>query len=78
MQVINDRPGKVEANVDRLHAADDRRKVMVQITRKGIELVNRLRNIIAENISDVMAAQAKGDDEVPPVYSQLGDFLRAN
>ena len=64
--------------VQRLHAADDRRKVMVQITRKGIELVNRLRNIIADNISDVMAAQAKGDDEVPPVYSQLGDFLRAN
>ena len=33
--------------VQRLHAADDRRKVMVQITRKGIELVNVLRNSMA-------------------------------
>jgi len=30
--------------VQRLHAADDRRKVMVQITRKGLDMVSRLRN----------------------------------
>ena len=29
--------------VQRLHASEDRRKVMVQITKKGIELVERIR-----------------------------------
>ena len=62
--------------VQRLHAADDRRKVMVQITRKGIEMVTRLRNLIADSISTVMAAQENGEDEnVLPVYSQLKEFI---
>lgn len=63
--------------VQRLHAADDRRKVMVQITRKGIDLVNRLRNSIAENISTVMATQSGSSaDEQVPVYAQLQEFLK--
>ncbi len=62
--------------VQRLHAADDRRKVMVQITRKGIEMVSRLRNAIADSISMVMAAQESGTDEaVQPIYSQLREFI---
>ncbi|MBL9151800.1 MAG: MarR family transcriptional regulator [Verrucomicrobiales bacterium] len=61
--------------VQRLHAADDRRKVMVQITRKGIDLVGRLRNAIAENISTVMSTQG-GDDEGPQAYSQIKEFLQ--
>jgi len=62
--------------VQRLHAADDRRKVMVQITRKGIDLVSRLRNAIAENISTIMAAQDNGNSEdVPQIYAQLQDFV---
>jgi DNA-binding MarR family transcriptional regulator len=62
--------------VQRLHAADDRRKVMVQITRKGIEMVGHLRNLIADSISVVMAAQENGEDEsVQPVYSQLREFI---
>lgn len=64
--------------VQRLHAADDRRKVMVQITRKGIEMVSRLRNAIADSISEVMVAQEKGADEaILPVYSQLKEFIAA-
>lgn len=64
--------------VQRLHAADDRRKVMVQITRKGIEMVSRLRNSIADSISEVMVAQENGADEaVQPVYSQLKEFIAA-
>ena len=64
--------------VQRLHAADDRRKVMVQITRKGIDLVSRLRNIIAENISEVMAAQSAGrEEDIQPVYQQLREFVDA-
>ncbi|MBU6179585.1 MAG: MarR family transcriptional regulator [Verrucomicrobia bacterium] len=62
--------------VQRLHAADDRRKVMVQITRKGIEMVGRLRNTIADSISEVMAAQESGGDEaIQPVYAQLKEFI---
>ncbi|MEM1441193.1 MAG: MarR family transcriptional regulator [Verrucomicrobiota bacterium] len=62
--------------VQRLHAADDRRKVMVQITRKGIEMVTRLRNSIAESISEIMAAQENGaEEDVQPIYSQLREFL---
>lgn len=64
--------------VQRLHAADDRRKVMVQITRKGIDLVGTLRDTIAQNIEAVMAAQSEGrEDEVQPIYSQLRDFVDA-
>ncbi len=64
--------------VQRLHAADDRRKVMVQITRKGIEMVTRLRNVIADSISEVMAAQEDGtDDSIQRVYSQLREFIAA-
>ncbi len=62
--------------VQRLHAADDRRKVMVQITRKGIEMVTRLRNSIAESITEIMEAQASGQEEaIQPIYSQLREFL---
>ena len=62
--------------VQRLHAADDRRKVMVQITRKGIEMVTRLRNSIAESISEIMVAQENGaEEDVQPIYSQLREFL---
>ena len=64
--------------VQRLHAADDRRKVMVQITRKGIDLVGRLRNIIAENISEVIAAQSAGrEEDIQPIYQQLREFVDA-
>ena len=41
--------------VQRLHAADDRRKVMVQITRKGIELVEKMRGDIQNNLVELMA-----------------------
>ena len=64
--------------VERLHAAEDRRKLMVQITQKGVEIVNELRNAIANNIAGVMEAQAKGDDKIAPVYGDLSGFLRAS
>ena len=41
--------------VQRLHAYDDRRKVMVQITRKGIDLVERMREDIVGNLVDLMS-----------------------
>lgn len=62
--------------VQRLHAADDRRKVMVQSTRKGIELVSDLRESIKRMIVDVMAKQEQGE-EIAPIYNELRDFLSA-
>ena len=41
--------------VERVHAAEDRRKIMVRITRKGTELVAHMRSEIATNLSDIMS-----------------------
>lgn len=49
--------------VQRLHASDDRRKVMVQITRKGIDLVDKMREDIVENLVEVMADMDGGITE---------------
>src|SRR6187551_177864 len=40
--------------VERMHAAEDRRKVMVQITRKGIDLVERIREDITSSLVNLM------------------------
>lgn len=63
--------------VQRLHAAEDRRKVMVQITRKGIELVKRLRNVIAKSITSVMADGSDDSDSGrrEAVQTQLREFV---
>ncbi len=60
--------------VQRLHAAEDRRKVMVQITRKGLELVTRLRDVIASNISDAMSSDGNGGATASP-HVQINEFL---
>jgi DNA-binding MarR family transcriptional regulator len=59
--------------VQRLHAADDRRKVMVQITRKGMELVSRLRDGIAHDIAALMGQLDVNSPEVP---AELSQFLK--
>ncbi len=59
--------------VQRLHAADDRRKVMVQITRKGLDLVNRMRDGIAHNIAELMEDIDKGEDSGS--LAEITDFL---
>jgi DNA-binding MarR family transcriptional regulator len=46
--------------VQRLHASDDRRKVMVQITEEGKQLVAQLRESIAESVTEFV-----GEPEVP-------------
>jgi DNA-binding MarR family transcriptional regulator len=63
--------------VQRLHAAEDRRKVMVQITRKGIELVKRLRNVIAKSITSAMADGSDDSDsgQREAVRTQLREFV---
>jgi DNA-binding MarR family transcriptional regulator len=49
--------------VQRLHAQDDRRKVMVQITRKGIDLVERIREEIVTSLVDLMEDLDHEDQE---------------
>ena len=62
--------------VQRLHAAEDRRKVMVQITRKGLELVTRLRDVIASNISDAMSDGSNSENgDAASSHSQINEFL---
>ena len=41
--------------VERVHAAEDRRKIMVRITQEGVELVAQMRKHIASDLSSIMA-----------------------
>ena len=61
--------------VQRLHASDDRRKVMVQITKKGIDLVKRLRNVISKSITSTMADAGETTGQREAVQAQLRDFV---
>jgi DNA-binding MarR family transcriptional regulator len=40
--------------VERVHAAEDRRKIMVRITQTGVELVSRMRNEIAGDLANML------------------------
>lgn len=40
--------------VERVHAAEDRRKIMVRITQKGTELVAHMRKEIATDLASIM------------------------
>jgi DNA-binding MarR family transcriptional regulator len=59
--------------VQRVHAADDRRKVMVQITPKGQQLVQQLRDNLASNVADVMAAS---NNPAAPEIDKAAAFLK--
>ncbi len=43
------------AYVERVHAAEDRRKIMVRITTKGVELVSKMRKEIANDLAGILA-----------------------
>ena len=45
---------QVNSYVERVHAVDDRRKIMVRITKQGTKLVAKMRKEIASSLSDVM------------------------
>jgi DNA-binding MarR family transcriptional regulator len=49
--------------VDRLHAADDRRKIMVRITSKGVELVAKMRKEIANDLAGILAGMDENEME---------------
>ena len=50
--------------VERRHAADDRRKVMVQITNKGESLVKSLRRGIEKGVSELLESHEGSTEDV--------------
>jgi DNA-binding MarR family transcriptional regulator len=50
--------------VERAHAAEDRRKIMVRITQKGTQLVARMRGEIASSLSDVMSEMDEDESDI--------------
>ena len=49
--------------VERVHAAEDRRKIMVRITSKGVDLVSRLRAEIATDLAGILAGMDEDQAE---------------
>jgi DNA-binding MarR family transcriptional regulator len=41
--------------VERAHASEDRRKIMVRITSKGVDIVSHMRKEIANDLAGIMA-----------------------
>ncbi len=65
--------------VQRLHASEDRRKVMVQITRKGIDLVDRMREDITGSLVELMSELDIDEQEaLLTSYGKLSTFVRSN
>ena len=56
--------------VERVHAAEDRRKIMVRITHKGTELVAHMRKEIAANLADIMSEM---DEEEAETLDHTGE-----
>ena len=49
--------------VERVHAAEDRRKIMVRITNKGVSLVSKMRSEIATDLADILASMDEDQAE---------------
>jgi DNA-binding MarR family transcriptional regulator len=63
--------------VQRTHSREDRRKVLVQITRKGARLVDQIRSRVVDSVQDLMLQL--GDDEKRTwveVYQKVFSYCR--
>ena len=49
--------------VERVHAAEDRRKIMVRITNLGVELVAKMRKEIATDLAGILAGMDEEETE---------------
>ncbi len=49
--------------VERVHASEDRRKIMVRITAKGVELVSKMRSEIANDLAGILAGMDEDQTE---------------
>lgn len=60
--------------MERTHAIDDRRKVLVRITPKGLDLVSRLRDELQNRIADAMQETQTADaNSFISAYRKLDD-----
>lgn len=60
--------------MERTHAIDDRRKVLVRITAKGVDLVSRLRDELQSRIAEAMEETQTSDaSSFMSAYRQLDD-----
>lgn len=65
--------------VQRLHASEDRRKVMVQITRKGIDLVGHIREDITTSLVTLMVDLDQNEqDALLKTYGKISTYVRSN
>ena len=65
--------------VQRLHASEDRRKVMVQITKKGVDLVERIREDIVGSLVTLMVDLDENEqDALLKTYGKISTFVRSN
>lgn len=53
----------------RIHAANDRRKIMVKITQKGKDLVEKMRTNIVKDLANIMANPDTVDTALPKIPS---------
>jgi len=49
--------------VERVHAAEDRRKIMVRITTKGVSLVSKMRAEIASDLAEILSSMDEDQAE---------------
>lgn len=64
--------------MERTHAIDDRRKVLVRITPKGVDLVGRLRDELQNRIADAMEeTQASDVSSFMTTYRKLDETVEA-
>jgi DNA-binding MarR family transcriptional regulator len=60
--------------VERIHAAEDRRKIMVRITQKGVELVSRMRKEIAADLANILSTM---DEDVADTVEHTKRAIRS-
>ena len=64
--------------MERTHAIDDRRKVLVRITPKGLDLVSRLRDELQDRVADAMEETKTSDaNGFMSAYRQLDESVAA-
>ncbi|MDZ4816822.1 MAG: MarR family transcriptional regulator [Verrucomicrobiota bacterium] len=66
----------VEAGyVERFHSTEDRRKVLVRITQKGVGVVQAVQNDISKNLGEVMKVLSADEQEYwLAIYRKVNDF----
>ena len=64
--------------VQRTHAANDRRKVLVKITKKGNALVDRIRQDIVNNLSQIMELLPREEQKAwLSIYEKIHSYCQS-